>query len=491
MLTDSDVHSADNQRDYQRRAEAFWQAEVLSQYEAGAGLSETLSLAETYETYADLFTLEQVKALIETAWIHSDNATRYLAEFATMRYLQSVVVPYDEAFFNQLGPSTIMWEGKDVPFFATLPLLAAESSAEKRMQIYAKRAELVDSFNSIRQERWQAINKEVPKLGYDSYYALCNELRGLRLSSLQVFAEQFLAETAVSYRTLLTKWSQNLLGYDQPSAADMFYLLRGAEFDHLFSLDKLETAVYETAQTFGINLQNQDGLEFDLMARPNKSPRPFCAFVQVPDQIKLVINPAGGHQDYRNAFHELGHALHGLHINKQESFAMRYLGDDSVGEAYAFLFERLPSTPAWLREFLQAADVTAYVSYIKFVRLLFVRRCAANVLYENSLHKGVDNPANLYATLLQTHLGLDIAPAYHLLDVDDGFYNAQYFRAWILEAQMVQLLRQKLGESWSTSGGIGEILRPLWAKGQPTAETISLLVGAESFNANALISEFA
>ena len=475
---------------YQQRAEAFWQAEVLSQYEAGAGLSETLSLAETYETYADLFTLEQVKSLIEVAWMNADSASRYLAEFATMRYLQSVVVPFDEAFFNQLGPATISWEGKDVPFFASMQLLAKELSAEKRQQIYAKRAELIDSFNSVRWERWQAINKEVPKLGYDSYYALCNELRGLRLANLQSLAEQFLAETAVSYQTLLTEWSQNLLGYAQPTAADMSYLLRGAEFDHLFSLDRLETAVYETAQTFGINLQHQDGLELDLMARPNKSPRPFCAFVQVPDQIKLVINPAGGHQDYRNAFHELGHALHGLHISKQESFALRYLGDDSVGEAYAFLFERLPSQPAWLHEFLQADDVDAYVSYMKFIRLLFVRRCAAKVLYENSLHKGVDNPAKLYANLLQAHLGLDIAPAYYLLDVDDGFYNAQYFRAWILEAQLVQHLRQKLGERWAISASTGAFLRPLWAKGQPTAETISLLTGAEGFNANALISEF-
>lgn len=484
------VQPHEDLKGYQQRAEAFWQAEVLSQYEAGAGLTETLSLAETYETYSDLFTLPQVKSLIEAAWIHADSASRYLAEFAAMRYLQGVVVPYDEAFFSQLGSSMISWEGKDVPFFATTHLLAAESSPEKRAQIYASRAELVGSFNSIRVERWQAINKEVPKLGYDSYYALCNELRGLRLASLQCLAEKVLAETAVSYHTLLAEWSQNLLGYAQPTAADMFYLLRGAMFDSLFALDRLETAVYETAQTFGINLQNQEGLELDLMVRPNKSPRPFCAFVQVPDQIKLVINPAGGHQDYRNAFHELGHALHGLHINKREPFALRYLGDDSVGEAYAFLFERLPSEPAWLREFLQADDVEAYVSYIKFVHLLFVRRCAAKVLYENSLHKGVDNPASSYADLLQTHLGLNISPAYYLLDVDDGFYNAQYFRAWILEAQMAQQLRKKVGQAWAISAGTGTFLRPFWAKGQPPAETISLLVGAESFNANALISEF-
>ena len=475
---------------YQQRAEAFWQAEVLAQYEAGAGLTETLSLAETYESYADLFTFEQVKALIETAWVENDSNSRYLAEFATMRYLRSAVVSFDESFFNQLGPATIAWEGNDVPFFATLPMLASEPSAEKRKQLYAQRAELVTSFNSNREARWQAIYKETQQLGYDSYYALCNELRGLRLSGLQCFAEQFLQETAVAYQKSLTHWSQTILGTATPAAADMYFLLRGAQFDNLFSLDALETAVHQTTQTFGINLAKYDGLEMDLLARPNKSPRPFCAFVQVPDQIKLVINPTGGHQDYRNAFHELGHALHGLHINKNESFALRYLGDDSVGEAYAFLFERLPTEPVWLEEILGSTDGDEYIAYMKFIRLLFLRRCATKVLYENKLHKGVDTPAQLYAELLQHYLGLDLSASYYLLDVDDGFYNAQYFRAWLLEAQMVAQLRQNFGDEWAISSGTGAFLRPLWAKGQPTAETISLLLGQQLFNADALIAEF-
>ncbi len=475
---------------YQQRAEAFWQAEVTAQYEAGAGLSETLSLAETYETYADLFSFTQVKSLIEAAWVNSDSNSRYLAEFATMRYLQGSVVAYDESFFNQLGPATISWEEKDVPFFATIPLLASEASAEKRSQLYAKRSELVSSFNANRQQRWQVIHKETQKLGYDSYYALCNELRGLRLSGLECLAEQFLQATAVSYQKALSHWGQEILGTATPAAADMYYLLRGAQFDHLFSLDKLETAVHQTAQTFGINLAKYTGLEMDLIARPNKSQRPFCAFVQVPDQIKLVINPTGGHQDYRNGFHELGHALHGLHIDKNESFALRYLGDDSVGEAYAFLFERLPTEPLWLSEILGMDDTDEYVSYMKFIRLLFIRRCATKLLYENRLHKGADNPAQLYADLLQKHLNLDLSPAYYLLDVDDGFYNAQYFRAWLLEAQVVAQLRQSIGDEWVTNSSTGAFLRPLWAKGQPTAETISLLLGTDGLNANALIAEF-
>ncbi|MCP4362483.1 MAG: hypothetical protein GY796_31140 [Chloroflexi bacterium] len=48
-------------------------------------------------------------------------------------------------------------------------------------------------------------------------------------------------------------------------------------------------------------LQTQSGLELDFEARPQKSPRPFCTYVQVPHQIKLVLNPSGGYQDSKAA----------------------------------------------------------------------------------------------------------------------------------------------------------------------------------------------
>lgn len=475
---------------YQTRAEAFWQAETTALYRAQAGLVETLQLDKVYAEFADLFTLQQVRALVDMARSQADSHYRHVAEFAAMRYLRQTAVPYDEMLFRQLGEPTVPWDGTELPFFAIASLLAAEPDAARRKDLYLSRSQFMARQNDTLRKRWEAITAQAGALGFDTYYALCNEMRGLRLVSLQFMAQSFLKETADTYFQRLSWWSQTMLGTEKPDAADRFYMMRGAQFDTLFPPEKLALAVNNTASFLGLPLVNQTGLEIDLAARPQKSLRPFCAFIHVPDDIKLVVNPAGGYGDYRAVFHELGHALHGLHIPADLPFAVRYLGDDSVGEAFAFLFEQLPGNPIWLQELLGSANYETFVDYIQFMRLWLIRRCAVSVLYENLLHTGTPTPETLYASLLAEHLGLNVSPAYYLLDVEDGFYNAQYFRAWMLAAQIASQLEARIGEDWMVSAGTGAFLRPLWQKGQPAAEIIAILIGEEGLNPEALIRSF-
>jgi hypothetical protein len=449
-----------------------------------------VELATIYEEYTDLFSADVVRELIKTSRSHSDSVYRSLAAFAALRYLRQVSLPCDEAFGQQLGTAVLPWDGELLPFFATTRLLGTEVDPARRRFLYAGRSELVAKNNRMLQERWQHVNAEVGRLGFATYHALCNELCGLQLENLELMAQTFLRETAVPYFRALSHWSQFILGAPQPDAADMFYLLRGSQFDSLFPAERLQTALYETARMLGFPLAETAGLEIDLEAREGKSPRPFCAFVQVPDDIKLVVNPMGGHQDFKAVFHELGHALHGRHIPAHLSFATRYLGDNSVGETFAFLFEQLPANPIWLREILGPADYSMYVDYMRFTRLLFARRCAAKVLYENQLYTGLADPARFYAAVLQEHLGLNISPAYYLLDVDDGFYNAQYFCAWMLTAQMMVWLEAQVGKEWVLSEETGAFLRSLWHKGQPAAEHISVFLGEAGLNPEALIRSF-
>lgn len=476
--------------DYQHRAEAFWQAEVTAQYRMQAGLAAGVELAAIYETYADLFSEGTVQELIETWRVRSGGEYRWLAVFAALRYLRQVSLPCDEAFWEQMGTAVLPWDGDSLPFFATTRLLGTEADPSRRRLLYAGRGELLAAKNGMLAERWQRVNAEANRLGFATYHALWDELGGLQLQNLELMAQTFLRETAVPYFRALNHWSQIILGTNQPDAADMFYLLRGSQFDDLFPAEKLATAVYQTTRLLGLPLAETGGLEIDLEPRAGKSPRPFCAFVQVPAEIKLVVNPVGGHQDYKAAFHELGHALHGLHIPAHLPFAARYLGDDSVGEAYAFLFEQFPANPLWLKEILGAADYSRYVDYMRFTRLLFARRCAAKVLYENQLHTGLADPARFYTAVLQEHLGLNISPAYYLLDVDDGFSNAQYFRAWLLAAQLAARLEAQFGKEWLLLPATGNFLRSLWQKGQPAAETVSIFTGEKHLHPEALIRSF-
>ena len=72
----------------------------------------------------------------------------------------------------------------------------------------------------------------------------------------------------------------------------------------------------------------------------------------MPDEVYLVIAPTGGRDDYGALFHEGGHAEHYANTDPGLAFEFRHLGDNSVTESFAFLFEhlvedtRLASPPA-------------------------------------------------------------------------------------------------------------------------------------------------
>ena len=59
----------------------------------------------------------------------------------------------------------------------------------------------------------------------------------------------------------------------------------------------------------------QANVELDLEERPTKSPRAFCAPIEVPGRVVLVIQPIGGPDDWLALFHEAGHTEHFAHTS--------------------------------------------------------------------------------------------------------------------------------------------------------------------------------
>ena len=89
--------------------------------------------------------------------------------------------------------------------------------------------------------------------------------------------------------------------------------------------------------------------------RPNKTPRAFCAPIEVPGKVMLVIQPIGGPDDWRALFHEAGHAEHFAHTSRDLAMEARRLGDNAVTEGWAMLLEHLADEPAWLTRRLDFA----------------------------------------------------------------------------------------------------------------------------------------
>ncbi|MGD0765568.1 MAG: hypothetical protein ABR978_04615 [Dehalococcoidia bacterium] len=450
-----------------KETEVFSRDLTREYYLNGAGLKEELSLAPIFDQHAQLFAEETVAAIRRAD--SEDPRFSPLRAFVIEGYLENAAKGLSETLAARETADTTTWQEREVPY-RTLPVLTAnEPDAERRHEIDALRIGLTAAQNSLREERWDIVQATARKLGYPHYVALCDDVGRLGLERLREQVTSFLWRSDGRYRSLLWRYLDGI-GVAPASAerSDLAYLFRSPQFDSQFPAERLLPSLTDTLRGLGIDLDAQRSVRLDTEARPLKSPRAFCAAIDIPDEVMLVINPHGGQDDYSALLHEAGHAEHFAHADRRLPFALRGLGDNSVTEGYAFILEHLMQNPAWLERYLGWSDSGEFVAFKQFHKLYIWRRYCVKLIYELELHTA-DNPrskAKRYCDLLTSSLGVRYNPADYLFDVDDGFYCARYLRAWMFEAQLRRHLQGEFGQEWFLRREAGARLIDLWSLGQ-------------------------
>jgi hypothetical protein len=229
-------------------------------------------------------------------------------------------------------------------------------------------------------------------------------------------------------------------------------------------------ALRGTLAGMGIDLDAQPSIGLDIERRDRKSPRAFCSPVRVPEDIRLVIQPHGGWDDYAALLHEAGHAEHFAHVAPDLPVAFRRLGDDSLTEGYGLMLELLVGEPGWLMEQIgmPETEALAFADFHAFWQLAGVRQLAAKLLYELFLHRESDAALTRaqYSGMIGLTVGVRVAPQEYLAGTDDNLYVARYLRAFMLQGSLTAWLRSSFGESWWRSAEAGEALRRSWSRGQ-------------------------
>jgi hypothetical protein len=322
---------------------------------------------------------------------------------------------------------------------------------------------------------------------------MCDELGALHLDWLAPAMRELLDRTAALHEAALSaRLDAARIPRRAATTGDWNFLRRALEFDPLFPKDDLLPALDRTLHGLGIDLTQQANLHLDIEERPLKSPRAFCAPVRIPEEVWLVIRPRGGHDDYGAILHEAGHAEHFTHVDPDLPFADRYLGDNSVTEAFAFLFGNLQRNRTWLREVMDATDVDRYLRLTHFSEVFMLRRYAAKLHYELELHAAPDPQALAprYSDLLSDVLQVRVWPENALFDVDDGMYVACYLRAWIFEVQLRRALTDQFGDRWFVTSSAGDFLTDLWRLGQKhSADELARKLGYDGLDAGPLVEE--
>jgi len=257
------------------------------------------------------------------------------------------------------------------------------------------------------------------------------------------------------------------LGLEEAEKHDVSFTFRANQFDGFFTRQNAVPSLVRTLECMGVDLAGQRNIHLDVEERPKKDPRAFVSPVRVPGDIRLVVMPQGGHDDYATLFHEAGHAEHFGCTRADLPVEYRYLGDNSLTEGFAFLMEYLTGNRDWLLQFTGMKDSKAFLEFARTYKLYFLRRYAAKLSYELVLHtRGLKAARLRYRGILESALVFVHPESHYLMDVDDGFYTANYLRAWIFESQVRRVLKEAFGDNWFEKKGAGIQLQKWWSLGQ-------------------------
>jgi oligoendopeptidase F len=487
---------------YRQQAEQFIQSLELEWYRHFAGHKDTLEIEEIYNRHAALFTreaIDELKAHLAQVAPGSDEqrARRMLLDFAVEHYIGQLTKSDEEELAGLEAKLTIDFDGSDVPFRQASGQIAKEPDADRRAEISDKLAALTASeLTPVARRINDARHQAARELGYESYAAMCTELKGYDLARTHAQTQAFVKATDELYPALIGEQLERVTGvkFEDMRKSDFPRFRRAPGLDHQFPAKPLLDTLYATAAGMGIDIRTQNNVTLDVEERANKSPRAFCSPVRSPDEVYLVISPTGGRDDYEALFHEAGHTEHFAHMDPNLPFEFRHLGDNAITESFAFLFEHLIENPRWLAKHLGATEPEALADYARASRVMFLRRYANKLAYELELH-GADAPtdqvlAARYAELAAAAVGCTWGAESYLTDVDPGFYCMAYLRAWALEAHMRRLLIERFGEAWFEDPGAAELLREWWAEGQRlSAEEMLEELTGETLDFNVLLED--
>ncbi|HEY7018203.1 MAG TPA: hypothetical protein VH297_07010 [Gaiellaceae bacterium] len=434
-----------------------------------AGHKETLELEPIYERHEMLTKLDTARRL--------ERAPTELWRFACEGYLGALTREHAERIAEVESALEAEVDGESIPYRMLRPVMANEADRDRRARLERARLDLLDEhLNPVYLEAARIDREAVTKLGSPNYYELYRRF-GFRLDELASECEALLDETEALWETEGDRLFRERLGIALADArpADVARLFRAPELDTAYPADRMVPALEATLADLGIDLRSQSNVHLDLEQRPGKDPRAFCSPIEVPEKVMLVIQPIGGHDDWRALFHEAGHTEHYGNTSPDLPLEAKRLGDMAVTEGWAALFENLVDEPAWLNRRLDVPKVAAIANAGAVTSLYFLRRYSAKLLYEIEFFQAPDPQAMRprYAELLTEALTLPANVESYLDDIDGSFYVTGYLRSWALEAQLRDFLRSELGNEWFARREAGDLLRELWSLGQgPSADEL-------------------
>lgn len=486
--------------------QAFTEDISRESYLAHSGHKAAAEFTPIYDRYADVLGEEALDLTVELFKGTADGTEEHrsasmLLEWQLESQASRSLAELDERETEWESSAIITTtEGRQLQYQAAAIEIANEKDRAQRLMLDDARSELVEREHApLRLERLQREKEYIESLGLATdYNAAFEEITGVSLGKLAVDCAAFLRDTQAMWDETLPRHLRKSLGIKPGEAtrADALALLRASEYDGGFPGATLQGSVARQLREMNIDPAAGGRIIYDVAERPGKRARAFCAPTRVPEEVYLVLRRHGGQNDYTALLHESGHALHFANVRDDYPFEYRWLGDNSVTESYAMLFDHRMQDRGWLLRYteLGKGNIEDFLRLAGFEELHYIRRYCAKLIYEVEAYgtRGDWNALpDLYVDTLTNATTFQYKRADAFVDFDARYYSTRYLRAWQLQALLSECLVERFDQDWYRNPAAGPwMINELWSEGQrETAEEIAarIRVGSDPLSFAPLI----
>ncbi len=467
------------------------------------GEKETSEQAEIVARYAGLFTREQLDALRgaeERAGTDAAERLYRLRKTCESGIVTAALAERDDALENALLAARVEWNGEQLPLRTAQALLATTPAYADREALGELQLAVSAGFNDERRDLLAAYEELHADLsGQPDPVRRSEEEKAISLRQLCDALDRARVQTTPAFERLRTSWFERLLGPEREAVPTSFHtswLRRLSPLAGTYTKEQSVPVCVATLQALGFDIEREPGIRLDLEDRPQKSPRACVIASDPPHLVHLITRAQGGLHDYEAFLHEAGHALHYAGCDPGLPYVFRRIArDHALTEIYSFLLDSIAREPGWHQEHFGLSETVAreHAQATVFLDALLFRRYGAKLGFELDFWSRFARDGGTpdgYAEKLTAATGVRYRPASFLIDMDAGFYSADYLRAWIRSAQVRRHLRREVGHDWWRRTETGDLLRSLFREGtQPTSEQIAHRLGFDPLDTAALAHE--
>ncbi|HWI66190.1 MAG TPA: M3 family metallopeptidase [Symbiobacteriaceae bacterium] len=358
-------------------------------------------------------------------------------------------------------------QGRELDLGGVRHLLRTETNRERRRAAWLAFAPLSRRLDARTRDLFRLRNALARTEGFETYVHMQLDAQGLTLPQVRGMLEELAIASEPAYRDLLEESAGRLkLGRVQPW--DIKFLLDGVGglpvryFPRANIIARLE----EWAGHHGLNLQDL-GISVHMLDIPYNG---LCIGV-TPTDIRILGNWADGHNYYKTAFHELGHALHGAFTNPGSQILRR---EPSVfGEAMAELIGYTVQDPAWLAHMgLSPSEVASASTQAMGPWFAYLRQRTAHALFEYTAYADPDADLDVINAGIEARvLGCSMDESPRWASEPNAWYSRypvywqNYVLADVVASQIHHDLRHRFGSVWRNPDALEHVRQHYWAPG--------------------------